>query len=80
MLADDKLGELREDSSRPINQVYIDVFISISKDPNNELIVVENECQIAGMLQLTFIPYLSHRGSWRCINVTIMDRSTFTRP
>jgi GNAT superfamily N-acetyltransferase len=43
------------------------VFKSIVADPNNELIVVEKECNISGILQLTFIPYLTHRGSWRCL-------------
>ena len=65
MLADDQLGADREDSSVPINSAYIRAFHSIEKDPNNELIVVEAEGNIIGMLQLTFIPYLSHTGAWR---------------
>ncbi len=67
MLADDTLGKKREDTSRPINQRYIKTLSYIIDDPNNELIVVEYENQLAGMLQLTFIPYLSHMGSWRCL-------------
>ncbi len=67
MLADDKLGALREDASSPMNQRYIAAFNSIASDPNNELIIVEHNDQIAGMLQLTFIPYLTYTGSWRCL-------------
>ena len=67
MLADDKLGALREDASSPMNQRYLAAFNSIASDPNNELIVVESEKQLAGMLQLTFIPYLTYIGSWRCL-------------
>ena len=67
MLADDELGSQREDTSNPLNPSYLSAFKSIVVDPNNELIVVEEEGNIIGMLQLTFIPYLSHRGSWRCL-------------
>lgn len=67
MLSDDKLGAKREDSSLPLNQKYINSFRSIESDPNNELIVVESNDKIVGMLQLTFIPYLTHIGSWRCL-------------
>ena len=67
LLADDDLGATREDTSMPVNQRYIDSFNSIDKDPNNELTVVESNSELVGMLQLTFIPYLTHTGSWRCL-------------
>ncbi len=67
MLADDELGKLREDVSTPVNECYLSAFDQICRDPNNELIVVQQGRQIAGMLQLTFIPYLTHKGSWRCL-------------
>ena len=67
MLSDDELGALREDNSRPLNQGYLAAFQEIEKDPNNELIVVETEGDVIGMLQLTFIPYLTYIGSWRCL-------------
>jgi len=67
MLSDDELGSKREDNSLPINKNYLAAFNSINVDPNNELIIVELDGQIAGMLQLTFIPYLTHIGSWRCL-------------
>ncbi len=46
MLADDKLGELREDASSPINQAYVRAFKHIDQDLNNELIVAENNTQM----------------------------------
>ena len=67
LLADDDLGATREDSSIPVNQRYIDSFNSIDNDANNELTVVEFNGDLVGMLQLTFIPYLTHTGSWRCL-------------
>ncbi len=67
LLADDDLGARREEASLPLNQNYITAFEFIEKDPNNELIVVECNNELVGMLQLTFIPYLTHIGSWRCL-------------
>ena len=67
MLADDNLGRNREDSSKTLNPKYIDAFKGINSDPNNELIVACNNANIVGMLQLTFIPYLTYIGSWRCL-------------
>lgn len=67
LLANDELGTTREDTSTPLNQRYIDAFDGIDKDPNNELTVVECGDELVGMLQLTFIPYLTHTGSWRCL-------------
>ena len=67
MLADDALGSKREDLSSPLNPAYQQAFAVIDVDPNNELILVEQAGSLAGMLQLTFIPYLTHVGSWRCL-------------
>jgi len=67
LLADDKLGALREDVSLPLNAAYLSAFSAIDSDPNNELIVVEDAGELLGMLQLTFIPYLTHQGAWRCL-------------
>lgn len=67
MLSDDELGALREDDSQPLNQRYMDAFREIETNSNNELTVVEGDGEIIGMLQLTFIPYLTYVGSWRCL-------------
>ena len=68
LLADDPLGAKRETYSLPLAQSYYDAFAAIERDQNNELVVVEDdERQILGVLQLTFIPNISHRGSWRAL-------------
>lgn len=77
MLADDALGAQREDASIPLDQAYFSAFESIESDPNNELVVVESDNALVGMLQLTFIPYLSHRGSWRCLIESVRIQSQF---
>ena len=77
MLADDALGAQREDASIPLDQAYCSAFENIDFDPNNELVVVESDSTLVGMLQLTFIPYLSHRGSWRCLIESVRIQSQF---
>ena len=67
MLADDALGATREDASQPLNPAYTAAFDHIDIDANNALIVAEVNQAIVGMMQLTFIPYLTHTGSWRCL-------------
>ena len=67
MLSDDSLGKLREDHRMPVNPCYQTAMRHIQNDVNNELTVVESGGEIVGMLQLTFIPYLTYKGSWRCL-------------
>ncbi len=66
LFADDELGAQREDASEPLNPAYQSAFDAIHADPNNELIVVEHDATLVGVLQLTFMPNLTHMGSWRC--------------
>lgn len=65
MLADDALGKTRETLSDPPAACYTEAFAAIDRDPNNRLILALSGDQIAGCLQLTFIPGLSRRGLWR---------------
>ncbi len=66
LLADDKLGQLRENYANPLPQKYYEAFEKINADPNQELIVVENkENELIGTLQLSVIQYLTYRGGIR---------------
>lgn len=66
MLANDKLGQLREDYRDPLPNIYFDAFERIDRDPNQELVVIENDQkQILGTLQLSFIQYLTYQGGIR---------------
>lgn len=67
MLADDKLGSKRECCTDPLPSAYYQAFEAIHTDPNNELIIMHQNDQVAGMLQLTFIPCLTYQGSWRAL-------------
>ena len=66
MIADDELGKKRENFKIPLSSEYLNAFEKINSDENQELIVVENEdLEIIGTLQLSFIQYLTYRGGIR---------------
>lgn len=66
MIADDELGKARENYQIPLPVEYLNAFEKINSDENQELIVVENEdLEIIGTLQLSFIQYLTYRGGIR---------------
>jgi GNAT superfamily N-acetyltransferase len=66
MIADDKLGKTRENFKSPLPTEYLIAFENINADQNQELIVVENEnSEIVGTLQLSFIQYLTYLGGIR---------------
>lgn len=67
MLASDPLGAERETSVQPLPDSYYAAFEAIGRDPNNELTVAVMGGRVAGVLQITFIPYLTYRGSWRAL-------------
>jgi GNAT superfamily N-acetyltransferase len=68
LLADDALGAKREAYRLPLPASYHAAFEAIDGDPNNELIVAESpDGQVLGVLQITFIPYLTYRGGWRAL-------------
>jgi GNAT superfamily N-acetyltransferase len=65
LLADDELGQGREDAREPLASAYTDAFAAIDADANQFLAVAEVGGAVSGVLQLTFIPGLSRRGAWR---------------
>ncbi|MFJ9993071.1 GNAT family N-acetyltransferase [Pseudomonas putida] len=65
LLANDALGATREDSSLPLHRRYEEAFTAIDADPNQYLAVAVLGEKVVGTLQLTYIPNISHLGSWR---------------
>jgi len=66
MIADDALGQTRENFQDPLPSVYYDAFHKIDTDPNQELIVIQDsDGSIIGTLQLSFIQYLTYQGGIR---------------
>jgi GNAT superfamily N-acetyltransferase len=67
MLASDPLGAAREALVSPLPESYYRAFEAIDKDANNELVVAELEGRIIGVLQITFIPYMTYCGGRRAL-------------
>lgn len=65
MLVDDPIGALREDGSLPLNARYIAGFEAVDRDPNQVMAVLEEDGQVIGSLQITFIPSVARLGMWR---------------
>jgi GNAT superfamily N-acetyltransferase len=66
MISDDKLGKERENFQVPLPTAYLKAFEKINSDENQELIIVENDnAEVIGTLQLTFIQYLTYQGGVR---------------
>lgn len=65
MLADDPLGAERESPDQPA--LYRKAFDRIAGDPNQRLMVAEQDGKVIGTFQLTIIPGLSRRGASRAL-------------
>ncbi|WP_426413489.1 GNAT family N-acetyltransferase [Bradyrhizobium ganzhouense] len=65
LLADDALGQQREDASSPTNTKYVDAFQAILADANQLQMVATGNDEVIGTLQLSFIPGLARKGAWR---------------
>jgi GNAT superfamily N-acetyltransferase len=65
LLDDDDLSRGREDSSLPLDARYLAAFAAVESDPNQRLIVAEQDGAIVGTMQLCFLPGIAFRGAWR---------------
>lgn len=66
LLAGDELGKQRELLQDPLPASYYLAFERIEKDDNQELLVLEDDNgEILGTLQLSFLQYLTYRGGLR---------------
>jgi ribosomal protein S18 acetylase RimI-like enzyme len=66
LLAEHALGDEGETNTAPLPASYGEAFNAIDSGANNELVVVERgENGLIAVLQLTFIPNIAYRGSWR---------------
>nr|AIA18381.1 Acetyltransferase (GNAT) family [uncultured bacterium] len=67
LLADDELGKVREQNAAEIDSAYQIAFQEITSDKNNELIVGKRNGKVIAVLQVTYIPGLTLRGSKRAL-------------
>lgn len=62
MWASDEFGSINEVISSTISPNYLEAFQKINSDENQFLVVMEDDYQIVGSLQLTLIQYLFKHG------------------
>ena len=65
LIAEDQIGQTREDASTPLNGAYVEAFAAIERDANQVLAVAARDGAVIGCLQITFIPGISRQGMWR---------------
>ncbi|MFC4097114.1 GNAT family N-acetyltransferase [Euzebyella saccharophila] len=66
LLANDKLGELRENFKDPLPETYYTAFEKIQADANQHLMVLADaKGSVIGTLQLSFLQYLTYQGGIR---------------
>lgn len=70
LLRDDRLGATRERAPDPTDGTdalapYRDAFAEIARDPQHEILVLEVDGAVAGVLQLSFLRHLTHEGGRR---------------
>ena len=67
LLADDDIAEGREQAKGDLLPAYSAAFDEMSKNPDNRILVAEQDGQIAGSLQIVYVPGLSRQGAKRAI-------------
>ena len=77
MLSDDTLGATREKFEPILSNNYLKAFENITKDPNQELTIVEMKGEKVGTYHLTFIQYLTHQGGLRAQIEAVRTNSNF---
>ncbi|WP_328650357.1 GNAT family N-acetyltransferase [Micromonospora sp. NBC_00330] len=73
LLADDVLGKARDFTE--VDEAYEKAFADISADPRNQLVVAEQDGEMVGCLQITYIPGLGRHGSERSLIESVRVRS-----
>jgi GNAT superfamily N-acetyltransferase len=62
---DDEHSSGREDPTLPLDSRYLAAFETIHADPNQEVIVADQDGRVIGVMQLSYLPGLAFRGAWR---------------
>lgn len=65
LLANDPLGEHREQFQTPLPEAYYAAFDEINQQAYHELVVMEIDNEVIGVLQLSFLRYLTFQGGKR---------------
>ena len=65
LIVEDSVISTNDDPADAMHADYIDALAAIDADPNQEMLVVEENGVPLGCFQLTYLPGLMRRGMWR---------------
>lgn len=65
LIVEDSVISTGDDPADAMNADYTSALAAIDDDPNNEMIVAEENGVPVGCFQLTYLPGLMRRGAWR---------------
>jgi GNAT superfamily N-acetyltransferase len=65
LVAEDEISRSRRNFSTEVTPRLVSMLEVLTADPNNELLVGEEQGRVVATLQLTFIPGLGGGGRWR---------------
>jgi GNAT superfamily N-acetyltransferase len=65
LIVEDSVISTGDDPSDAAHPDYVDALAAIDADPNQEMIVVEEDGTPVGCFQLSYLPGLMRRGQWR---------------
>jgi GNAT superfamily N-acetyltransferase len=65
MIVEDSVVETGDDPADAAHPDYVDALAAIDADPNQEMLVVEEDGVPVGCFQLSYLPGLMRRGAWR---------------
>lgn len=65
LIVEDSVIQTGDDPADAMHADYVDALAEITADPNNEMIVVEEDGAPVGCFQLTYLPGLMRRGMKR---------------
>jgi len=77
LLADDPVGETREDTSEKASEIYARAFADALSDPQCTILVGRHGSEVIGCVQLNVISGLSYKGTKRALIEDMRVRADF---
>jgi GNAT superfamily N-acetyltransferase len=65
LIVEDSVVSTNDDAADAMHADYVDALAAIDADPNQEMIMVEQNGAPIGCFQITYLPGLMRRGMWR---------------
>lgn len=65
LIVEDSVVDTGDDPADAMHADYVGALAAMDRDPNQEMLIAELDGERVGCFQLTYIPGLMRRGSWR---------------